>query len=61
MVKNEKTARPKKIKKTPISNDELKKILDKYEFVPDCIPSIKKLLKENQSIHNLKIQKMKTT
>ena len=54
-------ARPKKIKKTPISDDELKKILDKYEFVPDFIPNIRRLLKENQSIHNLKIQKMKAT
>ena len=56
---NKTAVRPKKSKKTPISDDELKKILDKYEFVPDFIPNIRKLLKENQSIHNLKIQKMK--
>jgi hypothetical protein len=61
MVNDKAAVRPKKIKKTPITDDELKKILDKYEFVPDFIPNIRKLLKENQSIHNLKVQKMRTT
>ena len=56
---NKTAVMPKKIKKASISDDELKKILDKYEFVPDFIPNIRKLLKENQSIHKLKVQKMK--
>ena len=42
------------------SDDELKKILEKYDFVPEFIPNIRKLLSENKSIHNLKILRKKT-
>ena len=59
MIKEKVVKKPVKKRTTYDRDDELKKILEKYDFVPDFIPNIKKLLSENKSIHNLKIQRKK--
>ena len=60
MIKEKVVKKPKKKRRARNNDDELKKILEKYDFVPDCIPNIRKLLSENKSIHNLKIQRKKS-
>lgn len=60
MVEEKIVKKQKKDERTQKTDDELKKILEKYDFVPDFIPNIRKLLSENKSIHDLKIQRKKT-
>ena len=60
MIEEKVVKKLKKDERTQKTDDELKKILVKYDFVPDFIPNIRKLLSENKSIHNLKIQRKKS-
>ena len=59
MINEKVVKKSAKNKNASKNDDELKKILEKYDFVPDFIPNIQKLLSENKSIHNLKIQRKK--
>ena len=59
MINEKVVKKSAKNKNASKNDDELKKILEKYDFVPDFVPNIKKLLSENKSIHNLKIQRKK--
>lgn len=39
--------------------DEIKKFLNKYDFVPEYFPDVKKLFSQDNSIHKLKVLRNK--
>ncbi len=52
---------PEVFKISTDTQDEIKKILKKYNFIPEFKPNIRDLLTKDNSIHQLKILKKKST